>query len=253
VTHQRDGEPGVAHARRRTRGLRVAVPLILVFTGVLFAVSASSSQGYDLRPSGSTDLADLIRSQSRDAEGSTARLDALRSEVDRLAAEGAADPELEQRVQNLNTNVGLTAQDGPGLTVELDDARLPPDGEPISGSPDDYVIHQQDVEGVMNALWRGGAEAMSVMDQRIISTSAVRCVGNVLILNGQVFSPPYRITAIGDLDDLGAALEDEPSVQYYRQFVDQIGLGYDVTRHRQTTVPAYTGSTDLRFVEEQTG
>ena len=62
------------------------------------------------------------------------------------------------------------------------------------------VVHQQDVQGVVNALWRGGAEAMQIMDQRVISTSAVRCVGNTLLLQGRVSSPPYTITAVGDVD-----------------------------------------------------
>lgn len=42
---------------------------------------------------------------------------------------------------------------------------------------EDIVVHQQDVENVVNALWAAGAEAMMLMDQRVISTSAVRCVG----------------------------------------------------------------------------
>ena len=44
------------------------------------------------------------------------------------------------------------------------------------------------------------------MDQRLIATSAVRCVGNTLILQGRVYSPPYRITAIGDPKTLDTAL-----------------------------------------------
>ena len=69
---------------------------------------------------------------------------------------------------------------------------------PEDASPDDLVVHQQDVQAVVNALWPGGAEAMQIMDQRVITTSAVRCVGNTLILQGRVYSPPFQITAIGD-------------------------------------------------------
>ena len=64
--------------------------------------------------------------------------------------------------------------------------------------PNDLVIHQQDLQAVVNALWQGGAKGIQVMDQRLISTSAVRCVGNTLILQGRVYSPPYKITAVGD-------------------------------------------------------
>ena len=51
---------------------------------------------------------------------------------------------------------------------------------------------------MVNALWQGGAKGIKVMDQRLISTSAVRCVGNTLILQGRVYSPPYKVTAVGD-------------------------------------------------------
>jgi uncharacterized protein YlxW (UPF0749 family) len=244
----------VSHPRHKARHFRIAVIVVLLFTGALFAISAGNSRGQDLRPSSSTDLVDLIRTQSRETEALSQRADRVRKDVESLTAEAATDPALEQDLQTLSTSVGLTAVHGPGITVQLDDASLPPDGIPVSGTTyDDYVIHQQDVEGVMNALWRGGAEAMSVMDQRIISTSAVRCVGNVLILNGRVFSPPYQIRAIGDPAALSRALADEPAVATYLDWAKELGLGYDVTRHKMTTVPAYEGSINLRHVEGPTG
>ena len=45
---------------------------------------------------------------------------------------------------------------------------------------------------MVNALWQGGAKGIQVMDQRLISTSAVRCVGNTLILQGRVYSPAVQ-------------------------------------------------------------
>ena len=64
------------------------------------------------------------------------------------------------------------------------------DGGPNESDNDDLVVHQGDVQAVVNALWAGGAEAMSIMDVRVISTSAVRCVGNTLLLHGR--SSPRR-------------------------------------------------------------
>ena len=88
---------------------------------------------------------------------------------------------------------------GPGVTVRLEDA---PTDSPRRDevSPDVLVVHQQDLQAVMNALWAGGAEAMELMDQRVISTSAFQCVGNVLKLHGRLYSPPYVVRAIGDPD-----------------------------------------------------
>ena len=89
---------------------------------------------------------------------------------------------------------------GPGLVVTLDDAQRDP-GSPLPPgvTPDDLVVHQQDLQAVVNALWAGGAQGVQVMDQRLVSTSAVRCVGNTLILHGRVYSPPFVVKAVGDV------------------------------------------------------
>ena len=144
-------------------------------------------------------------------------------------------------------SAGFTALRGPGVTVVLDDSpRRVGDGGPNNPKNDDLVVHQGDVQAVVNALWAGGAEAMTIMDVRVISTSAVRCVGNTLLLHGQVFSPPFKITAIGEPAALRRALESAEGVQQFRDAVADYGLGYRETVERNVTVPAYDGSSDLR-------
>ncbi len=88
----------------------------------------------------------------------------------------------------------------PGLVVTLNDAQRDAEGRfPRDASPDDLVVHQQDIQAVLNALWSAGAEGIQMQDQRIIGISAPRCVGgNTLLLNGRTYSPPYVITAIGN-------------------------------------------------------
>jgi uncharacterized protein YlxW (UPF0749 family) len=112
---------------------------------------------------------------------------------------------------------------------------------------DSYVVHQQDVQAVVNALWAGGARAMQLQDQRVIATSAVRCVGPLLILQGRTYPPPYRITAIGDPRRLQEALASSQAVATYRDYVDYIGLGYEVTVRERVTVPAYSGPLKLHY------
>ncbi|MFK4274105.1 DUF881 domain-containing protein, partial [Streptomyces milbemycinicus] len=81
--------------------------------------------------------------------------------------------------------------------------------------------------------------------QRLISTSAVRCVGNTLILQGQVYSPPYKVTAVGDRGRLRAALAASPAIRNYRSYVDAYGLGWKVDQHDTVTLPGYSGTVDL--------
>ena len=102
---------------------------------------------------------------------------------------------------------------------------------------------------MVNALWGGGAEAMTIMGKRVISTTAVRCVGNTLLLQNAVYSPPFTVTAIGDPTRLIAALDADPSVSIFRQYVAVYGLGYTARQSLAVTLPAYDGPLDLRHAQ----
>jgi uncharacterized protein YlxW (UPF0749 family) len=221
------------------------VPVAALVAGALFASSVRASQGEDLRTD-QAELSDLIRAQNRSNEDRAGRLDELQAEVDaataNLAPGNVATQNLERQANELAAAAGRTPVEGPAVQVRLDDAKLMGGEVPAGADPDDYVIHQQDVQAVVNALWAGGAEAMMLQDQRVISTSAVRCVGNTLILQGRVYSPPYVITAIGDPAALQSALDEDPDVENLRQWSVAVGLGYDVSTPGEMTFPAYSGS-----------
>ncbi|WP_432561932.1 DUF881 domain-containing protein [Kineococcus sp. SYSU DK003] len=226
------------------------VAAVLAAAGLLFATSALTSGGTDLR-SEAADLGSLVAQRSQENSERATRVSALRSEVDALSrdaqqplgGDAGEDPLADP---GLGTASGALAVTGPGLTVTLDDAPTE-EPRPAGATPDDLVVHQQDVEAVVNALWAGGAEAMVIMDQRIVATSAVRCVGNVLVLQGRTYSPPYRISAIGDVDRLHAALDDSAEVSIYQQYVAAYGLGYQVSDVDDLQVPAFDGTTRATY------
>lgn len=224
------------------------VPVIAAGAGLLFATSSTTARGTDLR-SEATGVPDVIRERTLDNERSAQRVQTLRSEVDQLtksAAPGSSRLRAIDKESRANArSAGMTAVQGPSVTVTLDDAHLKASEVPEGFTVDDVVVHQQDVQGVVNALWRGGAESMQIMDQRVVSTSAVRCVGNTLILQGRVYSPPFTITAIGDQEDLQAALDEDPAVSVYKQYVDAVGLGYEVEHDDETELPPFDGRTTL--------
>jgi uncharacterized protein YlxW (UPF0749 family) len=230
------------------------VPLTALGAGLLFATSASTAQGTDLRADRRLQLTELIARERAAVERRADAAAALRERVDSASAAvaerdtrvtaAAAGPELELAA-------GLTAVRGPAVTVSLDDAPRQPGRPPLSDDPDDLVVHQQDVQAVVNALWAGGAEAMTLMGQRVVSTSAVRCVGNTVVLHGRVYSPPFVVTAVGDPGELTAALERDPGVQYFQTFVERFGLGYAVERESSVELPPYDGPLELPHVRER--
>ncbi len=232
----------------RGRAWALVVPLVAGLAGVLFATSFTTAHGTELRTVG-RDLPGLITDQNRDVAAKAEQVKQLQAEVDRLAAAAAPGDAtakaLREQTAGLAPLVGTQKVRGPSVTVSLDDAHRSAASLPKPYGPDDIVVHQQDVQGVVNALWTGGAEAMMIQDQRVISTSAVQCVGNTLLLQGRVYSPPYVITAIGDPTVLRAALDRDPSVKIYLEWVDAVGLGWDVQQADESELPAYTGTIAL--------
>ncbi|GGM78062.1 hypothetical protein GCM10012275_55890 [Longimycelium tulufanense] len=236
-------------------GWWVAAPALCLLAGVLFAVTHNTADGYDLRGGRTTELSGLVRDADARVGAAEHHLADLRAQLrEAESAAGGSDQrvrDLQQRADKLGPAAGLTGLAGGGLTVTLTDAPRGPDGRyPAGANPNDLVVHQQDLQSVLNALWTGGAEAVSVADQRLVSTSAPRCVGNTLLLHGRTYSPPYVIRAIGDPDRMAAALDAEPGVRVFRQYVQTFGLGYRVERSDDIRVPGYPGTPRLDNAQE---
>ena len=234
---------------------RALVPVTALAAGLLFATSAETAQGTDLRSDRRLQLTELITRQAQAVQSTERSANELQADVAALAAQLAAE---DSRIgqagapDELELASGLTTVRGPGVTVTLDDAPQRP-GRPslCPDNPNDCVVHEQDLRAVVNALRNGGADAVSLMGERIIATSAVRCVGNTVLLHGKLYSPPFVITAIGDPDSLRDALASEPGVAYFQTFVDRYGLRYSARTERSVELPPYTGTLDLSHVEEQ--
>ena len=225
------------------------MPIVFAAAGIMFAMSFQAAQGRDLRAD--RDLPQLIMEGDARVADKAASLDQLQKEVEALSKTNAPTDEhlasLTRRADSLAATAATTKVRGPGIEVTLDDAKRSADSLPDGFTADDIVVHQQDVQAVVNALWASGAEAMMIQDQRVISTSAVRCVGNTLILQGRVYAPPYRVTAIGDVDTMQRGLDADPSIAIYKQYVDAVGLGYAVHTNGSLEFPAYSGSVDFQY------
>ncbi|WP_415947816.1 DUF881 domain-containing protein [Streptomyces sp. KLOTTS4A1] len=240
--------------RARWRPVRVLTLGVFALAGLLFVTSFNTAKGTNIRTDASLlKLSDLIEERSHNNGNLEESLGSLRADVESLAERetGATDEE-EAELKALENEAGTKKLRGEALSVTLTDA--PPDAGPkLPGfpepSPNDLVIHQQDLQAVVNALWKGGAEGIQVMDQRLISTSAVRCVGNTLILQGRVYSPPYKVTAVGDTGKLKKALNSSPEIRNYLEYVKVYGLGWEVEEPGAVTLPGYSGTVDLHYAQ----
>ncbi|HEY0404063.1 MAG TPA: DUF881 domain-containing protein [Blastococcus sp.] len=244
-------------ARSLLRGRRLSawtalVPVVALAAGLLFATSGRTAQGTDLRAGDVTELSGLIAQRESAIARQAAQLSDLQRQVDRLTAQAATRDGAVAAAQSSGNagllSAGLVPLTGPGVVITLDDAPARPDGSlPVNARPDDVVIHQSDVQAVVNAVWAAASDGVAVMDQRLIATSAVRCVGNTLLLQGRTYSPPFVITAIGNAAAIRAQLDVSPQVAVFQQAVDDFGLTFSVRERPEVTVPAYDGPLDLEY------
>lgn len=185
-------------------------------------------------------LIDLIAAEDDRTRALKKELDRLQTQLSALQKKAASSglAEVQSQIDHLGLYAGLSDVTGPGVVVTLQDSPL---RRSPTGDPNDLVIHQQDIQAVVNGLWAGGAEAMSINGERLTSDTAVRCVGNTLLLHGSLYAPPYRISAVGDPAVLTASLSSDPLVQRFRIFVEDFHLGFTIQRSGSLTVPAFRG------------
>lgn len=239
-------DPSIQDVRsdsRHPRLARSASVIVMALAGLMMTTAAINSRGHDLRPERDTDMATLVRSQASHNAALQKEAAGLRAQVEDLSKANQTPGVTSSVISSasaLAPSVGLGAVSGKALRVTLDDA-------PLSENPDGVdanmlVVHQQDIQMVVNTLWSGGAEAMTIQGQRVISTTAVKCVGNTVVLHGVAYAPPYVIEAIGDLNAMQKALDTSEAVRIYKEYVSAYQLGWSVERAGQVTMPAYTGA-----------
>ncbi|HRA76126.1 MAG TPA: DUF881 domain-containing protein [Propionicimonas sp.] len=217
---------------------------VLAVAGLMVTVGALTARGGDLRPSANTDLVDLLNAESRRNAELAERAATLQAEVDSLASRLGQVPEAEGAGE-LEQAAGAVAVIGPGVTVTLDDAPL--SVKPAGVDAELLVVHQQDIQAVVDALWSGGAEAMTVQGQRVTARTGIKCVGNTVVLHGVPYAPPYVVTAIGDAQALQAALEGSDYLRNYRDYARAYRLGYAEAVEAEVTLPASRAQGELKY------
>ena len=228
------------------------VPVVALLAGLLFATSGRTALGTDLRAGDTSELSGLIEQRNQAVAVQQQELARLQQQIqqltDQAASRNGAVAQAQQEGNAVLVSAGLTPLRGAGLQITLDDApRSPGGGLPTGATGDDVVIHQSDVQAVVNALWAAGADGVAIMGQRLIATSAVRCVGNTLLLQGRTYSPPFVVTAVGDADAMRDQLARSSGVRLLQQAVDDFGLTFQVRAARAVDLPAYDGSLDMQY------
>ena len=148
----------------------------------------------------------------------------------------------QNQIKDCNKLIGLTEVKGPGIIIELSDSKL--DATSILDASK-LIVHDLDILGVINELKNAGAEAISINDQRLITTTGIKCGGNIININGEKVGAPFTIKAIGYPETL-ANLERPNG---YLDALKQDTIEVKVTKSNNITIPKYTGVLNYKYAE----
>ena len=186
------------------------------------------------------ELADSLVSLQRDYDELKAKYDESQEIVEEYQTNSATNDSLiasmKNQINTLSLLAGTTDVQGEGIILTLYDGNN-------SGS----LVHDSDVLTVVNELRVAGAEAISVNDQRIITTSAIRCVGSVIQVNYQKVAAPFEIKAIGNAQYLESALTIKNGVV---DVLNGYGLKVTLTRESDIKIPKYDGVLSFNFAKQ---
>ncbi len=189
------------------------------------------------------ELISKIRRLEKERDAEKGRIEQFRKslsgyERDAASSEGVLQT-FNRDLNALKLEAGLTKVKGRGLKITLADNPKPPTGENVNAN--NYIIHDYDLRTIVNSLWNGGAEAISINGQRLVATSAIRCAGNTILVNSNRLASPYVISAIGDPRKLEGALKESKEAD---KLLNDVAKAFGLVANTEVgslALPAYEG------------
>ncbi len=180
----------------------------------------------------------------------------LRQYEQAVGKESEASAKLRQEVEEARYLAGLTPVKGPGLIITLRDSTVPKLPDLSREEYEGYLIHDRDIYGILNELKAAGVEAVAITGadrkniQRVVATTAIRCVGPSALVNNVPLAAPYSIMAIGSGKDMQSALEMPNGVVEERALKPLKMIQFEEAS--ELVLPAYSGGRGAQYARPAT-
>lgn len=157
--------------------------------------------------------------------------------------------ELENSIKEANKILGLSEVTGEGITITVND------NQKISlnswlADPNLLIVHDTDLIYIVNELRNAGAEAISINGQRIVTTTAIECNGNVIKVNGEKIAAPFEIKAIG-FPELLTSIDRFGGYVDYLEESRYLDVTVKTSDKEKITIPKYTGVMKFEYAESK--
>ena len=150
--------------------------------------------------------------------------------------------EKEEELKKNNMLLGLTDVTGEGVVVTLKDNDAVDSSKVLDLSY--LLVHDGDLLGIVSELKNGGAEAISINGERIVSTSSITCEGNVISINGEKVSSPFVIKAIGKPTMYSALSRPGGTIEYLNSRIIAT-----IKQESDITIEKYNGVISAKYMK----
>lgn len=186
-----------------------------------------------------------IESLMKELDSEIATGNSLREEIEfntkkiesiyKTFANGNDDGQLIEQWEMAKLHAGLTEVTGNGVIITLNDAE---ERNPIKAEWS--LLHDSDIFEVVNELKIGGAQAISINNERVISTTEVVCAGPTIRVNRNRYAVPYEIKAIGDPKRLYSTFI-ESGIYSTLKWLE---IRVEIKEAKDIVIPKYNGNVD---------
>lgn len=206
--------------------------------GILFAVQFRTPSRIKDPVSSVIDLKDAKAVLDKDQSDLKVQIKQLRDDItqqqDLLKGDRRTSSGLISEAERLRDQAGITEKKDKGLVITLADSQ--------SGEADiDSIVHAADLRDLVNFLWQSNAQAVSINDQRVVTTTSVDSIVNTILINNSKIANPFVIKAIGDNDKISQVLSNDNALKDIKRRQKSNGLIFNVESSKEVTIPALSG------------
>jgi len=229
--------------QNNSKGFIIFVTLLCIFLGLLLA--SQYQKHVEAEKTGLTDtrqiagLVSLLKETQSKNTDLQKQLSKLRKDLDDLSSGGNTSLLTNERIKKIYRIAGLTSLKGEGVVIKITEQS---NVDKIAADPNalnnDGVVHSDDILKIVNELRAAGAEAVSVNNERLITTSEIINAGNYILINQSKIKSPFIIKAVGPSNSMMSAIKMRGGIAEY---LEVFGIKVEVEKSDEVSIPAYRG------------
>ena len=234
----------------KNKNAYIAIGIVCVVLGAALTVQIRTMQGENsavAQAFANSELKDSLlewkeksENAEKDLEESIKKLEKLR---DTSTANGNSSEEKQEELKKYNQILGLTDVTGEGIVMTVTDSAQ----SSTAIDMNNLIIHDSDLRSLVNELSNAGAEAISINDERIVSTTAITCAGNVILINGNKVGSPFTIKAIGSQASLYGAITRAGGYTYG---LKARSIQVETKKVNNIQISRYTGALTQKYAKD---